>query len=105
MEKNTNSTVFLYASPESLLQSKLFNVINFLINCYILRLVCVDEVHLYVIFGKIFHSQFYSLRSSVFKYLIDETATQYSDIGTSLRVPLLFMTDILTMRYMNFFRV
>ena len=56
-----------------------------------LKLVCVDEIHLFVIFGATFWKEFTLLKLSFFRHLID-VSDPTSDIGCYLKVPLLLMT-------------
>ena len=39
----------------------------------VLKLVCIDEIHLYVMFGVTFRKEFVNLRDTFFKHLIDDT--------------------------------
>ena len=67
-------------------------VIN-LINWRVLKLVCVDEIHLFVMFGLTFRKDFTLLKASFFRHLIDESNTSNTTNGCYyLKVPLLLMT-------------
>ena len=81
--RNFNITIFMYTSPEYLLRKPYQSVFVGLINSKVLKLVCVDEVHLFVMFGATFRKEFTLLKESFFKYLIDPSpAAQSVIIGT-----------------------
>ena len=73
LKKTSNCTLFLYSSPECLMRQPWRTLIIRLINNGVLKLVCVDEIHLYVMFGLTFRKEFIMLKDSFFKHLIDET--------------------------------
>ena len=65
-----------------------------------LKLVCVDEVHLFVMFGGTIWKEYILLKLSSLKYLIDNTAidntsTGSLDLALSLKLLLLLMTATL----------
>ena len=64
LTKTTNVTIFLYSSPECLLREPWKSMVIGLINRQVLKLVCVDEVHLFVMFGVTFRKEFTLLKSS-----------------------------------------
>lgn len=64
MKKGTNTSVFLYASPECLMRQPWRSLLIKLINNGVLKLVCVDEIHLFVMFGVIFRKSFVNLKES-----------------------------------------
>ena len=55
-----------------------------------IRLVCVDEVHLFVDFGTSFRNDFLKLKRNLFYELREKKPTKIDNV--SLRVPLLYMT-------------
>ena len=59
----TKVTIFLYTLPECLSREPLKSVVVRLINCKVLKLVCVNEVHLFVMFGVTFREEFTRLKS------------------------------------------
>ena len=64
-----------------------------LINRRVLKLVCVDEIHLFVMFGLTFRKEFTLLKASFFRHLIDNSNTVDNTNGCyCLKVPLLLMT-------------
>jgi superfamily II DNA helicase RecQ len=63
LTKDTMQTVFIFSSPQAITKSPTFQVmIENIINNQSLRLVCIDEIHLFVHFGLTFHSEFIELR-------------------------------------------
>ena len=58
LEKDANTTIFLFSSPEELLKSPWPSLITCLANQNLLRLICVDEVHQCVNFGTTFRKTF-----------------------------------------------
>ena len=73
MNKKSNSTIFLYSSPECLMRQPWRSLMVSLIRNGVLKLVCIDEIHLYVMFGVTFRKEFINLRDTFFKHLIDDT--------------------------------
>ena len=71
LPKDTEASLFIYASREILLVPPWPDVFNHLLEKHLLHLVCVDEVHQYVMFGATFHTQFSLLKNSLFQSLID----------------------------------
>ena len=71
MKKTSNTTIFLYSSPECLMRQPWRTLIIRLINNGVLKLVCVDEIHLYVMFGLTFRKEFTTLKDTFFKHLVD----------------------------------
>lgn len=66
LTKTTNITIFLYTSPKYLSHEAWKYVIAGLIYQQVLKLVCVDEVHLFVMCLVIFRQEFTLLKSSFF---------------------------------------
>ena len=64
MKSGTNASVFLYSSPECLMKEPWKSLLIKLINNGVLKLVCVDEIHLFVIFGIIFRNSFVNLKDT-----------------------------------------
>ena len=93
MKSGTNASVFLYSSPECLMKEPWKSLLIKLINNGVLKLVCVDEIHLFVMFGITFRKSFVNLKDTFFKYLIDKSkTTSSSSHAIHLKVPLLLMT-------------
>ena len=93
MKKGTNASVFLYTSPECLMKPPWNSLLIKLINNGVLKLVCVDEIHLFVMFGVTFRKSFVNLKESFFKHLIDQSKNKKdSPHAVHLKVPLLLMT-------------
>ena len=93
MKSGTNASVFVYSSPECLMKEPWKSLLMKLINNGVLKLVCVDEIHLFVIFGVTFRKSFVNLKDTFFKHLIDNSkTTSSSSHAVHLKVPLLLMT-------------
>ena len=91
---HSNITLFIYSSPEYLIREHWRTVFHGLINRKVLKLVCVDEVHLFVMFGVTFRKEFTLLKESFFQHLIATTTAEEgsNNNGIYLKIPLLFMT-------------
>ena len=102
MGKNTNTTVFIFSSPEKLLENFWIEIVKTLILSETFKMCCVDEVHQFVSYGCFFRYKFENLRKSFFKYLINEKESESTLINekesklakfaTFTKIPLLFMT-------------
>ena len=69
------------------------SVVIGLMNRRVLKLVCVDEIHVFVMFGLTFRKEFTLLKASFFRHLIDESNSLNTTNGCYyLKVPLLLMT-------------
>ena len=51
LTKDGNITVFLYTSPECLMREPWRSIMVTLIDRRVMKLVCIDEIHLFVMFG------------------------------------------------------
>jgi superfamily II DNA helicase RecQ len=96
LSSKTNNTFFLFASPECIMKQPWYQLIDILVKKELLRLVCFDEVHLFVSFGLSFRLDFIRLRESLFKKLQmrgsdDGIANSFGE-STLVTVPILFMT-------------
>ena len=95
LEKDSNTTIFLYTSPECLTREPWQSLMVTLIDHSVLKLVAVDEIHLFVMFGVTFRKEFTLLKKSFFQYLLtnrDPRYTYASGLCYDLKVPLLLMT-------------
>ena len=103
LDSNSNVTIFIYTSPECLLREPWNAVFVGLIERKVLQLVCLDEIHMYVMFGLTFRKEFTLLKDSFFKHLVDPYSTDspshkfsndatITNLGFYLKVPLLLMT-------------
>ena len=102
MGKNTNTTVFIFSSPEKLLENFWNEIVKTLILSETFKMCCVDEVHQFVSYGCFFRYKFEKLRKSFFKYLIDEKESEstlidekeskLTKLATFTKIPVLFMT-------------
>jgi superfamily II DNA helicase RecQ len=77
-------TIILFTSPQTLQSEKWLPLLKALIKPKILRMVCIDEVHLFVSHGLFFRSEFFQLKTNFFDHL-----------ATS-NIPVLFMTATAT---------
>ena len=90
----SNVTIFLYTSPECLMKEPWKTVVIGPINCRVLKLVCVDGIHLFVMFGLKFRKEFTLLKASFFRYLTDNSNTVNTTNGCSyLKFSLLLVTE------------
>ena len=97
LPSNTDATIFLFSSPEFLLKDPWMTAMQDLIERGLLRLVCIDEVHQFVMFGCTFRPQFVLLKDSLFKRITinsDNTSdgSNQSQLSIHLKVPLLLMS-------------
>ena len=95
LKQNTDATIFIFSSPEYLLKEPWKSTMPQLIENGMLRLVCIDEVHQFVMFGCAFRPEFGLLKDTLFKKLRvsnSTSSTNPSHLSVSLRVPLLLMT-------------
>ena len=95
LTKNTDATIFIFSSPEYLLKEPWNLTMQQLIEKGTLRLVCIDEVHQFVMFGCTFRPEFGLLKDTLFKKIRvdnDMFSTNSSQLSVSLKVPLLLMT-------------
>jgi superfamily II DNA helicase RecQ len=102
---NSDATIFLFSSPEFLLKEPWKTCIQSLIKKNTLRLVCIDEVHQFVMFGCTFRPTFGLLKESLFRYLIcnnnNSTSSTTSTLAVKLKVPLLLMTATFNVELLN----
>ena len=54
LTSQSNSTIYLYSSPECLLKPHYLDMLHKLIKNSTLNLICIDEVHQFVSFGTLF---------------------------------------------------
>ena len=102
LQEDTDSTIFLFASPETLLIQPWTTLMQTLKQRKIIHLVSIDEVHLFVSFGTTFRRQFTSLRDTLFHYMIDNNhPDNKSNCPHILHMPLLLMTATFNQRMVN----
>lgn len=95
MKKNDTTTVFLYTSPECLIRQPWRSLMVTLIDRGVMNLVCIDEIHLFVMFGITFRKEFTLLKSTFFRYLLgdnDPRSKYATGLCHDLKVPILLMT-------------
>ena len=102
---NTDATIFLFSSPEYLLNDPWKHTMQTLINKSLLRLVCIDEVHQFVMFGCTFRPNFGLLKKSLFQHMISHKdhnpISNTSGLPVKLKVPLLLMTATFNIELLN----
>ena len=96
LSPKTNATIFIYSSPECLLKEQWITTIDHLINNSILRLICLDEVHQFVLFAMTFRDSFLKLNEHLFRKITLPPSTSTTSSQTQhpslLKIPLLYMT-------------
>ena len=100
LHSKSNTTIFLFSSPESLLKEPWTNLLSNLIKNEVLKQICVDEVHLFIMFAITFRHSFLKLRSLLFNQVKVHNPQQHhnqisthSNIPTcKFKVPIIFMT-------------
>jgi len=95
LTKEGNTTVFLYTSPKCLTREPWRSLMVTLINRKVLKLVCIDEIHFFVMFGITFRKEFTLLKNSFFRHILSNRDPRYSyasGLCYDLKVPLLLMT-------------
>ena len=97
MTVNSTISILLFSSPETIAQPIWLDLIKDLIGKQIVKLICIDEVHLFVEFGVTFRPSFCLLKEKLFSMILTNTSndaiTSSSTIKTtSLKVPMLCMT-------------
>ena len=74
----------MFSSPEALMSNVWMEIFSLLLEKKLLRLFCIDEVHLFVEFGVTFRKVFVKMKRLIFDKL--------KSINGALHVPILFMT-------------
>ena len=87
---NHNLIVFIFTSPECLQKQIWKELFDNILKNRSLKMICFDEVHLFVEFAISFRPLFISLRNTIFKKLLVDSSTNNNK--TDLKVPILFMT-------------
>ena len=89
----TDFAVFLFASPEAILDPTWNSMISDLLKKRHIRNVCIDEVHLFVHFALSFRIQFLHCKNALFEKLLLSNAEGQEDTSrTYTSVPVMFMT-------------
>ncbi len=102
IKDDTKQTFFLFASPQAIVNSDHYRkLIDYIIATKLLRLVTVDELHLYAAFGLSFRDEFVQLTEHLFVKLrvnsydasnIRSHKKRKLNIAKKTRVPILWMT-------------
>jgi hypothetical protein len=90
MDAPPTCAIILFSSPQALVNCALWRSLLFrLLRNRRLKLVCIDEIHLFAQFGLWFRSEFFALRDALFKHLLvfDRDCQPHRT-----RVPILGMT-------------
>lgn len=82
---NDNTSIIVFTSPETLLKSSCIIFISSLVEKNILRIFCIDKIHLFVKFGLTFRKQFQHLRKKIIDLLRDGNSG-------SFKLPIILMT-------------
>ena len=90
LKEDTSTTVFLFVSPQAVLSREWQPVMERLTERKLVRLFCLDEVHLYVSFGLTFRHDFVKLKEVLFKWIRYHSLKDGSN--SVLKVPVLLMT-------------
>jgi hypothetical protein len=93
-DKKTEQTVMLFACPQTITNSDIFkNMIRHLLDMSLLRLVCCDEIHLFVRFGASgFRDEFVRLKTALFNQLRMPIYKGSTKPVRLTKIPVLFMT-------------
>ena len=90
----TRKTIMIFSSPQKIVNDKIWmGFLKKIIENGLLRLVCIDEVHLFVHYGLSFRREFAMLSSTLFRHLINDNG-----LGYRTKIPVLFMTATCTRR-------
>jgi hypothetical protein len=85
---DSTAAVYLFSSPQAITRNEIWKkMIHVLLKKRLLRLVCVDEIHLFARFGMYFRSEFLELKDVLFSKLINTHVPKFTTI-----IPVLFMT-------------
>ena len=84
LESNTAISIILFSSPEVLMTKIWTDMLCVLLRKKLLRLLCIDEVHLFVEFGLTFRKCFLQMKHIIFDKL--------KSMNGALHIPILFMT-------------
>ena len=103
LEKSTNTSIFLFTSPEELLKFPWTSLMLHLSNNGLLKLICIDEVHQFVTFGTSFRRKFCALKKSLFQNIVDNKSinNEPDQLPTILKTPILFMTATFTLSLLH----
>ncbi len=86
----SDTTFFLFTSPETLQIPVWSTMLKRLIQKKTLKYVCIDEVHQFISFATLFRSSFLKLKTILFDAI--NITPSSNTTSTQLRIPLTFMT-------------
>ncbi len=87
-DPKSNIIFFIFSSPEALLRPQWLSLFTSLRDKLILKLITIDEVHLFVIYGLTFRFDFLKLKKNFFEKVLYSS----SPTDRTMKVPLLVMT-------------
>ena len=91
LPRNTEKTVMLFSSPQAIVSNRHWReMIPKIISNGLLRLVCVDEVHLFIHYGLSFRREFALLSKCLFSHL------KLTSDANATKVPVMFMSATCT---------
>ena len=88
-----NTAFILFASPETLLKATWNSFIDQCILQSYLKIVCIDEIHLFVEFGLGFRYEYLQLKEKLFNKLVETNET--------LKIPIILMTATFNKEYLK----
>ena len=91
---NSQTTVFLFSSPEEIIKPCWCSCLLTLMARKSLKLIVIDEVHQFIDFGLTFRHSFCMLKKRLFEHVIDKkhVLNDPTSLPTVLRMPVLCMT-------------
>lgn len=90
IEKNKNTSIICFSSPEKLLNIKSIQFIKTIVTNQKLNLFCIDEIHLFVEFGISFRPIFQTLKDKIISLLYNNEHGNGS--GNRMKIPILLMS-------------
>jgi superfamily II DNA helicase RecQ len=87
MNVNSTTAIILFTSPETIARPIWLDLIEHLIENKKLKLMCIDEVHLFVEFGVTFRPSFCELKQKLFSLLIHNSNDSLSSPSNATSVP------------------
>ena len=99
VDDSTTANIFLFVSPETLLKDQWIKLLMKLISNKVMRLLVVDEVHLFVEFGMSFRKSICDLKKVLFDQLWKDK------LQIKLSVPIIFMSTTFNVEYMKYLKL
>jgi superfamily II DNA or RNA helicase len=95
--RDRSLSIFLFTSPEALLKDVWLSFFKTSLSQQHIKLLCIDEVHLFVDFGLTFRKNFLLLKEKIFKLV-----TTNND--SCLKIPILYMTATFNIQKLHFLK-